>query len=57
MAGAVAVVMIWRSASYGARPARAAQNESEPALRATITTFWHYQTAGLTALFRHLAQR
>ena len=32
-------------------------NESEPTLRATITTFWHYQTAGLTALLRHLAHR
>ncbi|MGY4772507.1 hypothetical protein ACXC9Q_36835 [Kribbella sp. CWNU-51] len=32
-------------------------NESEPILRATITTFWHYQTAGLTALLRHLAHR
>ena len=27
-------------------------NESEPTLRATITTFWHYQIAGLTALLR-----
>jgi AcrR family transcriptional regulator len=32
-------------------------NESEPTLRATITTFWQYQTAGLTALLRHLAHR
>lgn len=30
-------------------------NEDEPALRATITSFWQYQTAGLTALLRHLA--
>ncbi|MFG1626395.1 TetR/AcrR family transcriptional regulator [Kribbella sp. NPDC049227] len=32
-------------------------NETEADLRATITSFWRYQIAGLTALLRHLADR
>jgi AcrR family transcriptional regulator len=33
------------------------RNDTEPALRAAITSFWQYQVAGLTALLRHLENR
>ena len=33
------------------------RNDTEPALREAITSFWQYQVAGLTALLRHLDNR
>jgi hypothetical protein len=32
-------------------------NDTEAALRRSITSFWQYQVGGLTALLRHLAHR
>ena len=33
------------------------RNDTEPSVRAAITSFWQYQVAGLTALLRHLDNR
>jgi AcrR family transcriptional regulator len=33
------------------------ENDTEPSVRAAITSFWQYQVAGLTALLRHLDNR
>ncbi len=32
------------------------RNDTDTAIRSTITSFWRYQLAGLTALLRHLAE-
>ncbi len=33
------------------------RNQTDAAIRATVTSFWYYQLAGLTELLRHLARR